>query len=43
MYTGLAFMVAGGALVAGTWWPLLILPRALLAVKQLVIEPYATA
>jgi protein-S-isoprenylcysteine O-methyltransferase Ste14 len=42
MYTGLAIMVAGGALVAGTWWPLVILPLALLAVKQLAIEPEET-
>ena len=42
MYTGLAIMVAGGALVAGTWWPLLTLPLALLAVRQLAIEPEET-
>jgi protein-S-isoprenylcysteine O-methyltransferase Ste14 len=39
MYTGLAIMVAGGALLAGTWWPLLFLPFALLAVNQLAIRP----
>ncbi|CAN5233899.1 isoprenylcysteine carboxylmethyltransferase family protein [soil metagenome] len=39
MYTGLAIMVAGGALVAGTWWPLVFLPLAVLAVRQLVIKP----
>ena len=42
MYTGLAIMVAGGALLAGTWWPLVTLPLALLAVKRLVIEPEET-
>jgi len=42
MYTGLAIMVAGGALVAGTWWPLVFLPLALLAVKRLVIQPEET-
>ena len=39
MYTGLAIMVAGGGLVVGTWWPLVTLPLALLAVRQLVIKP----
>ena len=39
MYTGLAIMVVGGALLAGTWWPLLTLLPALLAVRQLVIKP----
>ena len=42
MYTGLAMMVAGGALLAGTWWPLLLLPFALLAVNQLAIKPEET-
>jgi protein-S-isoprenylcysteine O-methyltransferase Ste14 len=42
MYTGLAIMVAGGALLAGTWWPLLFLPLALLAVTQLAIKPEET-
>ncbi len=42
MYAGLAIMVAGGALVAGTWWPLVVLPLALVAVKRLVIEPEET-
>jgi protein-S-isoprenylcysteine O-methyltransferase Ste14 len=42
MYTGLAIMVAGGALRAGTWWPLLFLPVALLAVNQLAIKPEET-
>ena len=42
MYTGLAIMVAGGALVAGSWWPVLALPLALLGVRRLVIEPEET-
>ena len=39
MYTGLALVVAGGAFLAGTWWPLLLLPLALLAVTRLAIGP----
>jgi protein-S-isoprenylcysteine O-methyltransferase Ste14 len=39
MYTGLAGMVAGGALLAGTWWPLLLLPLAVLSVTLLAIKP----
>ncbi len=39
MYTGLAIMVAGAAFLAGTWWPLLTLPLALLAVTRLAIRP----
>jgi protein-S-isoprenylcysteine O-methyltransferase Ste14 len=39
MYTGLAIMVGGGALLAGTWWPLLLLPLAILAVTKLAIQP----
>ena len=39
MYTGLAIMVAGGALLSRTWWPLLTLPLAMLAVQQLAIKP----
>ena len=35
-------MVAGGALLAGSWWPLLALPMALMAVKQLAIKPEET-
>ena len=42
MYTGLAIMVAGGALLAGSGWPLLLLPFALLAVHQLAIRPEET-
>lgn len=39
MYTGLAAVAAGGALVAGTWWPLLLMPGPLLAVRRLAIDP----
>lgn len=39
MYTGLAIVVAGGALLTATWWPLLLLPPALVAVRQLAIKP----
>ena len=42
MYTGLAIVVAGGALLAGTWWPLLTLVPALVAVRHLVIKPEET-
>ena len=42
MYTGLGLVVAGGSLVAGTWWPLVLLPLALLAVRRLVIQPEET-
>ena len=42
MYTGLGLVVAGGALVVGTWWPLVLLPLALVAVRRLVIEPEET-
>ena len=46
MYTGLAIAYAGVVLIIGTWWPLLTLPLALLAVRVLVIGPeeqYLTA
>lgn len=39
MYTGLALAYVGGALLAGSWWPLLTLPAALVAVRTLVIAP----
>ena len=39
MDTGPAIMVAGGALLAGTWWPLLFRPFAQLVVNQPAIEP----
>jgi protein-S-isoprenylcysteine O-methyltransferase Ste14 len=39
MYAGLAILYAGGALLAGSWWPLLVLPAVLAAVRYLVIGP----
>ena len=39
MYAGLAIAYLGGALLVGSWWPLAILPLALLAVRRLVIDP----
>ncbi len=39
MYTGLAVAYLGGGLLADTWWPLLFLPLALLAVRRIVIDP----
>ena len=39
MYTGLAVGYGGAAFLAGSWWPLLTLPAALLAVRRLVIDP----
>ncbi|MEO7058782.1 MAG: isoprenylcysteine carboxylmethyltransferase family protein [Lapillicoccus sp.] len=39
MYAGLAVAYVGGALLAASWWPLLTLPAALLAVRTLVIAP----
>ena len=39
MYAGLAVAHVGGALLAGTWWPLVTLPFAVLAVRQIVIGP----
>lgn len=39
MYTGLAIAYLGGVLLAGSWWPLLTWPVALLAVRLLVIGP----
>ena len=36
---GLALAVVGASLLARTWWPLILLPAALLAVRQLAIEP----
>ncbi|MFD6464180.1 methyltransferase family protein, partial [Streptomyces roseolus] len=46
MYTGLAVAVTGGALLMGTWWPILLLPVTLVLVTRLVIGPeerYLTA
>jgi protein-S-isoprenylcysteine O-methyltransferase Ste14 len=42
MYTGLAITYTGGALLAGSWWPMLLLPVVLLAIVQLVIQPEET-
>src|SRR4030095_15957462 len=39
MYTGLAITYLGGALLAGSWWPLALLPLAILAVARLAIRP----
>lgn len=39
MYTGLAIATAGAGLLARSWWPLLLLPAALLAIRTLVIAP----
>jgi protein-S-isoprenylcysteine O-methyltransferase Ste14 len=39
MYTGLGIAVLGGGLLAGSWWPIVLLPIALLLVAWLVILP----
>lgn len=39
MYAGLAILYVGGALLAGSWWPLLLLPLPLAAVRYLVVGP----
>jgi protein-S-isoprenylcysteine O-methyltransferase Ste14 len=39
MYTGLGAAVAGASLIAHSWWPLILLPAALVAVRKLVIDP----
>ena len=39
MYAGLAAAYFGGALLAGSWWPLATLPVALAVVGNLVIGP----
>ena len=39
MYTGPAIAYFGGALIAGSWWPLATLPIALLVVRRVVIDP----
>lgn len=39
MYTGLAIMVAGAAMLLGTWWPIVLLPAALTAIRTLAIAP----
>jgi protein-S-isoprenylcysteine O-methyltransferase Ste14 len=39
MYTGLAIVYPGLALVFGSWWPLVLWPAVIVAVRQLVIRP----
>jgi protein-S-isoprenylcysteine O-methyltransferase Ste14 len=39
MYTGLAGIYLGLALVFGSWWPLLLGPLVIVAVRRLVIQP----
>ena len=39
MYTGLAVVYLGVALLIGSWWPLALWPVVLLAVYRLVIRP----
>lgn len=39
MYTGLAVAYLGGVLLAGSWWPLITWPAAVVAVRLLVIGP----
>lgn len=39
MYTGMAVASIGGALLVGSYWPLLTLPAAVLTVRRIVIEP----
>ncbi|CAN5305590.1 isoprenylcysteine carboxylmethyltransferase family protein [soil metagenome] len=39
MYTGLAILVVGVAMLLGTGWPIVLLPAALMAVRTLVIAP----
>lgn len=39
MYTGLAIAYLGAALLAGSWWPMVLWPLAILAIDQLVIRP----
>lgn len=39
MYTGLALVTVGAALAIGTWWPLVTLMPALLAIRFSVIGP----
>jgi protein-S-isoprenylcysteine O-methyltransferase Ste14 len=39
MYTGLAIAYLGLALLLGSWWPLVLLPFVIVAVRQLVIRP----
>jgi len=37
MYAGLAIVYLGAALLVGSWWPIVTLPCALLAIRGLVI------
>ncbi|WP_433305814.1 methyltransferase [Actinoplanes sp. CA-030573] len=39
MYTGLAVAYLGLALVFGSWWPLVLWPLVIVAVRRLVIRP----
>ena len=39
MYTGLAIVYLGLALLFGSWWPLMLWPLVIVAVRQLVIRP----
>ena len=39
MYTGLAIAYLGLALLFGSWWPLVLWPLVIVAVRQLVIRP----
>ncbi len=39
MYTGLAIAYLGLTLVLGSWWPLVLWPLVIVAVRQLVIRP----
>jgi protein-S-isoprenylcysteine O-methyltransferase Ste14 len=39
MYTGLAGVYLGLALLLGSWWPLLLWPLVIVAVRHLVIRP----
>jgi protein-S-isoprenylcysteine O-methyltransferase Ste14 len=39
MYTGLAIAYLGGALLIGSWWPVLLWPVVIAAITALVIRP----
>jgi protein-S-isoprenylcysteine O-methyltransferase Ste14 len=39
MYTGLAIAYLGLTLLFGSWWPLVLWPLVIVAVRQLVIRP----
>src|SRR5690242_21318540 len=39
MYTGLAIVYLGVALLLGSWWPLALWPLVIVAVRRLVIRP----